>query len=165
MTSSLAPCVPLLVGALAVPFLRGKLRSAWLLLLPLVGFANLLVLQDGSWGLYGLLGFGSEELTFVRADALSMVFGYIFHIAAFLGVLYALHVKDRVQQVSALIYAGSAVGAVFAGDLVTLFLFWEVVGVSSVFLILARKTEGAYARGDAATSCGSCSRVCCCWSA
>jgi multicomponent Na+:H+ antiporter subunit D len=147
MTSSFPPGLVLLLGALVVPFLKGKVRAAWLLLLPVAGFANLLVLPDGSFGQYGFLGFGAEDLTFVRIDTLSRVFGYIFHIAAFLGVLYALHVKDRLQQVSALVYAGSAVGAVFAGDLVTLFLHWEVVGVSSVFLILARRTPGAYAAG------------------
>ena len=143
--SSFPPGLVMLLGALLVPFLKGGVRNAWLLLLPVAGFAHLVMLPDGSFGHYGFFGFGDEELTFVRIDALSRIFGYIFHIAAFIGVLYALHVKDRLQQVSALVYAGSAVGAVFAGDLVTLFMHWEIVGVSSVFLILARKTPGSYA--------------------
>ena len=143
MTSSFPPGLVMLLGALVVPFLKGHVRNAWLLLLPVVGFANLFWIPAGMWGSYTF--FGLPDLTMVRVDELSLVFGYIFHIAAFIGVLYALHVKDRLQQVSALVYAGSAVGAVFAGDLVTLFLFWEVVGFSSVFLILARKTPGSYA--------------------
>jgi len=71
------------------------------------------------------------------------VFGIIFHIAAFLGVLYALHIRDTVQQVSALVYAGAAIGALLAGDLITLFVWWELTAISSVFLILARRTERA----------------------
>ena len=57
------------------------------------------------------------------------------------------HVKDRVQQVATLFYAGSAIGGVFAGDLITLFLYWEGTAVASVFLIWARRTEGAYRTG------------------
>jgi multicomponent Na+:H+ antiporter subunit D len=145
MTSSLAPAFPLLLGALVVPFLRGRARSAWMLLLPVAGLANLLVLRGGSWGGYSIMGL--HDLVLVRVDKTSLIFGYIFHVAAFVGVLYALHVRDRLQQVAALLYAGSAVGAVFAGDLVTLFLFWEVVGFSSVFLILARRTPAAVRAG------------------
>ncbi|MEZ5716274.1 MAG: Na(+)/H(+) antiporter subunit D [Paracoccaceae bacterium] len=54
---------------------------------------------------------------------------------------------DRVQRVAALLYAGSAIGAVFAGDLITLFFYWEGTAIASVFLIWARRTEGAYHTG------------------
>ena len=46
-----------------------------------------------------------------------------------------------------MLYAGSALGAVFAGDLLTLFLFWEMLALTSVFLIFARRTERAYGAG------------------
>jgi multicomponent Na+:H+ antiporter subunit D len=62
-------------------------------------------------------------------------------------MLYALHVKDPMQQVSALIYAGAAIGAVFAGDLITLFVYWELTAISSVFLIWASRNETAYKTG------------------
>ena len=87
------------------------------------------------------------ELTPYRVDDLSIVFGYVFHIAAFMSILFALHVKDTMQHVCGLLYAGSAVGALFAGDLLTLFVFWEVLAVSSVFLVWARRTERAYQSG------------------
>ena len=83
----------------------------------------------------------------MRVDSLSLVFGYIFHIAAFLAALYALHVRDTVQHVSAMLYVGSAVGAVFAGDLITLFVYWEMTALSSVFLIWANRNERAYRAG------------------
>ena len=38
-------------------------------------------------------------------------------------------------------YAGGAIAAVFAGDMITLFIFFEVAAVASVFLIWARRTE------------------------
>ncbi|MDP6949473.1 MAG: hypothetical protein QF485_10530, partial [Arenicellales bacterium] len=79
-------------------------------------------LTEGTLLQWDVAGLVLEPL---RVDALSLLFGYLFHIAAFLGVVFSLHVTDRTQHVAALLYAGSALGAVFAGDLLTLFLFWE----------------------------------------
>ena len=62
-------------------------------------------------------------------------------------MIYALHVEDNVQHVAGLIYAGAAIGAVFAGDLITLFVYWELTAISSVFLIWASRTERAYRAG------------------
>jgi len=99
---------------------------------------------QGAHGQLALLGF---DLVFYRIDSLSLPFGIIFSIAAFLACLYAWHVDDLVQQVATLGYAGSALGGVFAGDLITLFIWWEVTAVTSVFLIFARRTPGAMATG------------------
>jgi len=93
------------------------------------------------------LTFAGYELTPIHVDRLALVWGYIFHIAAFISVLYALHVEDTVQHVAALLYIGGAIGAVFAGDLITLFVYWELTAVSSVFLIWATRTERAYKAG------------------
>lgn len=78
---------------------------------------------------------------------LSLLFAYLFHIACFICLIYALHVKDKVQIVAGLLYAGSAIGAVFAGDFITLFIFWELLAVTSAFLVFARRTEAAKAAG------------------
>jgi len=130
----------LILGALAVPFLRGRVRAAWMLLLPALAFAQLMALPPGEYARAGFLG---ETLVLMRVDRLSLAFGYIFTIAALLNVIYSLHDEDTVQQVAALAYAGSALGAVFAGDLITLFIFWELTAVTSVALIWARRTERA----------------------
>ena len=61
--------------------------------------------------------------------------------------LYALHVRDTLQHVAMLVTAGAAIGAALAGDLMTLFVFWELTAIASVFLIWARRTQEAYAAG------------------
>jgi len=142
MTSSIAPGLILIFGALPVIWLRGKSRSSWMLLLPIISFLNLLALPEGNHGSVSLLGL---DLVLIRVDKLSLIFGYIFHLVAFISNLYALHVEDRSQNVAGLVYAGAAVGAVFAGDLFTLFVFWEMLTISATFLILARRTERALA--------------------
>nr|WP_325250742.1 Na(+)/H(+) antiporter subunit D [Amylibacter sp.] len=123
---------------------RGPIRAGLLLIAPLIALFVIWYLPEGNLWSVNLMGL---DLDFMRVDRLSRIFGLIFCIAAFLGNLYAWHVKDSVQQIAALLYAGSAIGAVFAGDLVTLFLFWEGTAITSVFLIWARGTEGAYHTG------------------
>lgn len=76
----------------------------------------------------------------LRVDRLSWLFGLLFHIGAFIGAIYAFRVRDSLQHVGALVYAGSALGAVFAGDLISLFFYWEGMAVSSALLVWARRT-------------------------
>ncbi|MEL6861139.1 MAG: Na(+)/H(+) antiporter subunit D [Pseudomonadota bacterium] len=84
------------------------------------------------------------DLVLYKVDSLSFIFGLAFLIASFLNAVYALHTDDRLQDGMALAYAGAAVSATFAGDLMTLFIFWEITAVSSVFLILRAGTKAAY---------------------
>ena len=142
--NSVIPFLPLMFGALAAIFLRGWLRNILMLAAPIVGALNLMGLEHGIFWSLEFMGYALEP---VRIDKLSMMFGYLFHLAAFIAIIYALHVKDTVQHVAGLAYAASAVGAVFAGDLLTLFVFWELLALTSVFLIWARRTDRAYSAG------------------
>ncbi len=130
------------LGAALLP--KGSMRAALLLLVPVLAALQIWSLPEGNLYQVELLG---QQLELMRVDKLSRVFGLIFCIAAFLGNLYAWHIKDTVQQIAAVLYSGSAIGAVFAGDLVTLFFYWEGTAIASVFLIWARRTEGAYHTG------------------
>jgi multicomponent Na+:H+ antiporter subunit D len=109
--------------------------------IPLIGAFNVYMLGEGTSYHVSLLDY---QLTLVRADRLSILFGYLFHLAALLGIIFSLHLKDTTQHVSGLLYAGSALGAVFAGDMITLFIFWELLAITSVFLILARRSERSF---------------------
>ena len=148
--SSIPPFLIFFAGALLVPFLRRvpRVRMAWLVLIPIVGALNVWGIEEGYEVSYQLLGL---TLTPVRADSLSLLFGYLFHLGAFIAIIYSLHLGRRenatVQHTAAVVYAGSALGAVFAGDFITLFVFWELLAVSSVFLIWARGTRGAVRSG------------------
>ena len=145
MTNSLPPGVILIIGALMLPALPGRLKSAWMLMLPLLSGWHLWSLYNHSPEIaFELMGY---ELHLFQIDRLSLMWGAIFHIAAILSALFALHVKDAVQHVSGLVYAGAAIGAVFAGDLITLFVYWELTAVSSVFLIWASRNERSYRAG------------------
>ncbi len=134
------PALLLIVGALPIVFMKRPLRQVYLLALPVVAFALALGIEDGTYGHIQVFDYTLETL---RMDGLSRVFMLIFLIATFLGTLYALNDDDPVQQTSGMIYAGAAVGAVLAGDLISLFVYWELTAIASVFLILAAGTEQA----------------------
>jgi len=144
MSADLPIALVLIVGALPILALRGSARGAYLVVLSAVAFVYLLTLPHGVFGRFTLLG---EQLVLMRVDRLSLLFGYVFLIATLLNVLYAWHLEDRVQHLAGLVYAGSTLGAVFAGDLLTLFVFWELTAVSSVLLIWSRRTQRAYRAG------------------
>ena len=134
------PAILMMLGGVLALVMPGRVLGAWAVIVPLVSLTCLLLLPEGLGGRVDLFGI---ELITRRIDGLSFVWSVIFHVAALLAGLYAWHVKDRVQQVSALIYAGSAIGAVLAGDLLTLFLYWELTALSSVMLIWASRTPEA----------------------
>ena len=142
--NNLPPFLIFFLGALIIPFVRGGARAALLLTIPIVGAVNLWTMPEGfSWSFQ----FFHYTVTPLRLDRLSLLFGYLFHLAAFLAILFALHVRDAGQQVAGLLYVGAALGAVFAGDLITLFVSWELLAVTSAFLIWARRTPKALAAG------------------
>jgi len=144
MSADFPVALVFLLGAVVVPLLHGRLRTAWMLLLPVAAFACLLTLPLGESGQVELLG---QTLVLMRVDRLSLLFGYVFVLASLLNVIYALHLKDTMQHVAGLIYAGSSIGAVFAGDLMTLFIYWELTAVSSVLLIWAQRSDSSFRTG------------------
>ena len=145
MVSILPTAFIFIASALILGFLpRGHIRSTILLATPVLAAWHIWNLPVG---IFSQVEFVGQTLDMMRVDKLSRIFGLIFCLAAFLGNLYAWHVRDLIQQVAALLYAGAAIGAVFAGDLITLFFYWEGTALASVFLIWARRTEGSYHTG------------------
>jgi len=138
------PGVLLVLGAVLLPVIPEKLRSSVFLIFPVAALAMILLHEDG----YSLTGsIGNYELILIQVDALSRVFGIIIAFAAIFGGVYAFHLKDLGQQCAALFYAAGALGVVYAGDLFTLIIYWELMAVSSTWLIWATRTDAARAAG------------------
>lgn len=134
MTTSLAvlPSLLLIGGGLVLPLLRGPLRTAAVLVLPLAGLGLVWQVPDGVALAVPFLGY---ELALVKGDALSRLFATVFSLMAFAGGLFALNQRRTVELSAAFCYAGAAVGVVFAGDLVTVFIFWELMAIASTVVI------------------------------
>jgi multicomponent Na+:H+ antiporter subunit D len=148
LTTQVPSFVLFYIGALLIACLPGR-RWQWprAVILLLVPVASGLLVWAQEPGTVLTLQWMDLQLTPYRADRLALLFAYLFHIAAFIGFVFALHLRDHLQQVAAMLYVASAQGAVFAGDLLSLFIHWEMLAITSVFLIWARQSARAMRAG------------------
>ncbi|MGE4203277.1 MAG: Na(+)/H(+) antiporter subunit D [Vulcanimicrobiota bacterium] len=143
MNEVVLPALVMMLGAALVPFLKGAIKKAYLLALPLASLYNVWQLQPGvDMGVYDFLG---QQLILARIDPLSRAFVLIFHVVALIALLYCFHFDNDVEFTTGLVYAGAAVGAVTAGDYFSFYAYWEVLGLAATFLILNRQTDKARA--------------------
>ena len=141
--AAIPPGLLLMAAGLLLLALRGLARNVLLLAAPVAVLIWIWILPDGGGQSFVWLGL---ELTPVRVDELSRIFATVFAIASFAGGLFALRQERTTELASALIYAGASLGVVFAGDLITLFVFWETMALASTLVILS---GGAAARAAA----------------
>lgn len=137
MIVSLPPFLIFVFGALLLAVVPQRWQGWFSLAVSALALLNFVSIPHGIYWEVPLLDY---KLIFGRVDTLGYLFALLFHIAAVIASLFALHVRDPVQSISALLYAGGAVGAALAGDLLTLFIFWEIMAVASSFLIWAKRT-------------------------
>jgi multicomponent Na+:H+ antiporter subunit D len=129
------PGLILFSGAVLIPAIPERYKKGWLLLIPLLVFLRILGLENG---VYGATSFMEMTLTFGRVDRLSQVFGYIMSLMCLVSSLYGLHVKRDADHIVSWLYVTGSLGVLYAGDYFVLFLFWELMAFSSVFLIWFR---------------------------
>ncbi len=144
MIKAIPPSFVFILGAMLIPFLKGRVKQLYMLMVPVVAFLDIAYLPSGTSWIYNFLGY---DLIFCKVDKLSLIVGYIFIIIAFLAILYSLHLKQDGQHIAAFLYVGSSLGVVFAGDYFSLFAFWEIMAVASVFLIWFKKDKDSLNAG------------------
>ncbi len=140
------PALIMILGAMGLPFVkRGQIRSLYLVMVPVLAFFDVAVIMQH--GVFGQIDFLDWQLTFGRVDRLSIIFGYIMTLMAIIGTIYGMREQEDGQHIAAWLYVAGALGAIFAGDYIVVFLFWEMMAFTSVFLIWFR-------RGPGSTACG-----------
>jgi multicomponent Na+:H+ antiporter subunit D len=138
------PGLLLILGAWIVPFLKGAARRPVMVGLPALALLDCVLMDPG---IHAVVPFLGQDLVLGRVDRLSLLFSYVFSLLALLGMIYALHVKDNAQHVAALTYAGAALGVTFAGDLLSFFLFWELMAVAAALIVWLGRRPAAAAAG------------------
>jgi len=146
MTDFVHPAFIMIIGALLLPLFRGPLRKPYLLLVPILAFADVINL-GGHHGTFGIFQFMDWHLIFGRVDRLSQVFGYIMTLMCIIGTIYGMHEEEDAQHIAAWLYVGGALGVIYCGDFIVLFIFWELMAFASVFLVWFR-------RGPQSLACG-----------
>ena len=141
VSTLLHPGLLIIACGVALGFLRGSLRSALALGVPLAAIWLVLAAPEGVAWRSTYLGL---DIVPFAVDRLSRLFALIFAIMAFGGALFALGQPSRLELPAAFVYAGAAVGATLAGDLLTLFVYWELMAVGSMLVIWSAGTASAY---------------------
>ncbi|MGK0375577.1 MAG: multicomponent Na+:H+ antiporter subunit D, partial [Arenicella sp.] len=126
MTELLSPALILVVSALLTGILRGHWRAALILLAPIVTLWAVWQVPDGVMATVSFLGYEIEP---VEGSALRRLFATIFAIMAFAGGLYAFRHARWYELAAAQAYAAGAIGVCFAGDLITMFIYWEMMAL------------------------------------
>ena len=138
MNSWIHPAIFFFAGSLLLPFLKGRGRQFLILLIPALAIIAVAAMKEGT---YGVLNFLNMHVVLGRVDKLSLVFAWVFVIMAFIGAVYSLHVREDGHHIAGCFYVGGSLGAIFGGDYLTVFIFWEIMAFSSVFLIWYRKEQ------------------------
>jgi multicomponent Na+:H+ antiporter subunit D len=135
------PALVLIAGALVLPWLRGIVRAAAIVVLPLLALVLVWQVPDGAvWQ----ARFLEHTITPLQGDKLSRLFASIFALMAAGGGLFAVGQKSRLELPAAFLYAGSAIGVALAGDLITVFVCWELMAVGSTLVIWSSGEPAAY---------------------
>lgn len=140
MPDALPPFLLYFLGAALLPLLRGRTRQAFALAVPLLAFLNLHLLAPGRHWQVDLLDF---QLLLGRVDSWSLLFLHVFTILSFIGILYIVRENQALDLSAGLLYAGAAMGAVLAGDLITLFFFWELLTLGALLCLLSGRTPAS----------------------
>lgn len=126
------------VVTLFLPYQR--LRSGAALAGAVLALAAMIFMGDG-----GLTCDFTSAIQFqlLAVDGLSRAFGLIFCVIAVIAGIYSLGTVSRYEKCASLLYAGSSLCVVFAGDWISLVCFWELMAVSSWYLVWAGGTHRA----------------------
>ena len=140
MIDNFPPGFMMVLGALLIPFLPHIIKQIYMMILILVSAFGLTL----GFGIHSVITIMEFDFIVFQADELTFPFAIIFHIAAALNIIYGAHEKHWKQHVAIMSYSGAAIAAIHAGDLLTLFVWWEATAFTSVFLILASNTNRSY---------------------
>ncbi|MDO7733689.1 MAG: hypothetical protein MUQ04_07810, partial [Paracoccaceae bacterium] len=130
----LFPALVLIFSGFLSLFLRGNVRAALLLGAPLFTLWMVWQISDGPQLSVPYLGY---ELTLVYGSKLGRLFATVFSLMAFMGALFALNQRSKLELGAAFTYAGAAIGVALCKDLLTLFVFWEVMAVASTLVLVS----------------------------
>jgi multicomponent Na+:H+ antiporter subunit D len=144
MSVNVPPGFLLLMGALLTAITPGRAHKHWSWIASLAALAAIWTFPAHGRIVDEWLGY---ELILAQFNLPTKAFATIFAIMSFAGGLFAFNQDRRVELTGALLYAGSAIGVTFAGDLITMFLFWEVMAIGSTLVVWAGNTEAARLAG------------------
>jgi multicomponent Na+:H+ antiporter subunit D len=139
-----SPALILLIAAVLICLVKGHARTAVILVAPIITLWAIWQIPDGVQSTVKFLSYNIEP---VEGSPLRRLFATIFAIMVFVGGLYSFRVARWYELAAAFAYAAGAIGVCFAGDLITMFLYWELMAIFSTIVVWCGGTPGARAAG------------------
>ena len=144
MPDFLPPALVLLLGASLIGLVRGVARTALVLIAPLLTLVLVWQVPDG---VVFDIAFLDYRLELLEGSPVRRLFAVIFALMALVGGLYAYRHAAWYELAAAYAYGAGAIGVSFAGDLITLFVFWEIMALFSTVVVWCGGTQDAHSAG------------------
>lgn len=135
----LHPGLIMIAMGLLVMALPERLRRPAYIAAPLLALACSLQLNESSEMVYRISSKLSIDM--ISFDRLSLIFMTAFCIVSIIAAIYSAGSNNRFEMGFALMYAGSNMGVVLSGDVLSLIIFWELSAIASCYVVYARRTR------------------------
>lgn len=137
----LPPGLILIFGALLLALTDGRVRKTLIIVLPAIAMALIWMTPNGD---NLVLPFLEYEILPLSPNPTGKVFATIFALMTLVGGLYGINQASKAEICAAFAYAGAAIGVTFSGDLVSVFVFWELMAAGSTVVIWAANSSSSY---------------------
>ena len=144
MLELVPPAIFMILAAALIGPTRGRIRDVIVLGAPLLTLWFIWQVPDGVVYDIAFLDYRIEPL---EGSPVRRLFATIFAVMAFVGGLFAFRQAKWYELAAAYAYAAGAIGVSFAGDLISLFLFWEFMALFSTVVVWCGGTPEARAAG------------------
>ncbi len=141
INTMMPPGLILILGALLFAVTDGRIQKALIVILPAIALTLIWMVPDGN---NLIVPFLEYELLPLTPSPTGKVFATIFALMSLVGGIYAANQASKAEICAAFIYAGAAIGVTFSGDLISVFVFWELMAVGSTVVIWAANSSAAY---------------------
>ncbi len=145
MSSSIHPGIFLIFAGIITAAVPKKVRRVLLVLCPAAALLAALCIPVGIQLVFSFAG--NYNFVYLQLTQQNYIFLVVFAMTALVNGIYAAQNDSRLEAFASMGYAGSALGVTLAGDWLTLLLFWELMAVTSLFLIWGQKRKEATAAG------------------
>ncbi len=139
-----SPALIMLAAAVLIALCRGHVRTAVLIVAPVLTLYAIWQIADGVQATMRFLDYMIEP---VEGGPLRRLFATVFALMALFGGIFAFRIARWQELAAAYAYAAGAIGVCFAGDLITLFLYWEIMALFSTVVVWCGGTPAARAAG------------------
>ncbi|MFN2257824.1 MAG: proton-conducting transporter membrane subunit, partial [Desulfuromonadaceae bacterium] len=127
----LIPAVVLILAGLGFGLMPGWLRRTCVFTLPPLLLIQVWHISPADIHIHWL----EYELTLLHLSSSGLLFASVFLLALWGGGVFALQDASPRELGAAFVYAGAAIGITLCGDWITLFCFWELMALSSTFIV------------------------------